>query len=117
MPPAQQINVDSLQAISRTIPATDDVLRDTINLLLQGSLTPLEKDAGYTTEFPNKNFRLLSSVLQADGTLVLQFSEVPGFTDGGSARMLIMANSIIKTAMQFPGVNKVQFEPETLFQP
>jgi hypothetical protein len=31
--------------------------------------------------------------------------------------MLIMANSIIKTALQFSGVKKVVFSPETLFQP
>ncbi|MEI8091436.1 MAG: hypothetical protein WCG98_04300 [bacterium] len=47
----------------------------------------------------------------------MEFTDVPGFTDGGSARMLILANSITKTAMQFPGVKKVEFSPETLFQP
>jgi spore germination protein GerM len=85
--------------------------------LIQGNLSATEKDAWYYTDFPNKDFQLLSSQLQNDGTLVLQFSEVPGFTDGWSARMLIMADSIIKTAMQFPGVKKVQFNPPTLFQP
>jgi hypothetical protein len=35
LPPEQQINVDSLQPIYRTLPATDDLLRDTIQLLIQ----------------------------------------------------------------------------------
>jgi len=117
LPPAQQINVDSLQPVYRTLAASDDILRDTLNTLIQWNLTANEKSAGYITDFPNKDFHFISSTLQPDGTLVLSFSEVPGFTNGGSARMLIMANSIIKTAMQFSGVKKVEFSPSTLFQP
>jgi hypothetical protein len=49
--------------------------------------------------------------------LTLKFTEVPGFTDGGSARMLILSSTIEKTALQFPGVKEVVFLPETLFQP
>ncbi len=117
LPPEQQINVESLLPVYRNFPPTDDILRDALSYLIQWALTAEEKKSWFTTEFPNKNFRLLSSSLDEDGTLVLEFSEVPGFTDGGSARMLIMANSIIKTAKQFPGVKKVVFVPETLFQP
>lgn len=117
LPPEQQINVDSLLPVYRNFAATDDILRDTITYLLQGVLSADEKKIGFTTEFPNKDFRLLSTNLDADWVLTLEFTDVPGFTDGGSARMLIMANSIIKTAKQFPGVTKVVFVPETLFQP
>jgi hypothetical protein len=60
---------------------------------------------------------LLNVNLQDDGTLLLEFTEVPGFTSWGSARMLILSNAIIKTAMQFAGVKKVQFMPDSLFQP
>jgi len=35
LPPNQQINVDSLQPIYRSLPPTDDLLRDTIQLLIQ----------------------------------------------------------------------------------
>jgi hypothetical protein len=45
LPPEQQINVDSLLPLSRTLPATDDILRDTINLLIQGDVSAAEKDA------------------------------------------------------------------------
>ncbi|MCX6823295.1 MAG: GerMN domain-containing protein [candidate division SR1 bacterium] len=117
LPPGQQINVDSLLPVYRMFPATDDLLRDSIAYLIQGALTPEEKTAGFTTEFPNATFRLLSTNINPDGVLTLEFTDVPGFTDGGSARMLLMANSIIKTAKQFSGVKKVVFMPETLFQP
>ena len=69
------------------------------------------------TEFPNKDFALLSADIDDDGILTLEFTEVPGFTDGGSARMLILSSLIEKTALQFPAVKKVVFTPETLFQP
>ena len=62
-------------------------------------------------------FALISANLATDGSLTLEFSEVPGFTDGGSARMLILSKLIEKTALQFSGVKKVLFVPETLFQP
>jgi len=117
LPPEQQINVESLLPVYRMFPATDNILRDAISYLIQWGLTAEEKKSGFVTEFPNKDFRLLSSYLDAGGVLTLEFTEVSGFTDGGSARMLIMANSIIKTVKQFPGVKKVVFVPETLFQP
>ena len=49
LPPEQQINVDSLIPVYRTLPATDDILRDTINLLIQCSFSVTEKDAGFMT--------------------------------------------------------------------
>lgn len=117
LPPEQQINVDSILPVYRMFPATDNILSDAIAYLIEWALTADEKKLGYSTEFPNKNFHLLSSDLDPQGVLTLEFTEVPGFTDGWSARMLILANSIAKTAMQFPGVKKVVFVPDTLFQP
>lgn len=117
LPPEQQINVHSLLPVNRSIQTVTTPIKDTINALLQWALTTDEINQGFTTEFPNKYFRLLNRQLAPDGTLTLEFTEVPGFTDGGSARMLIIANSIIKTAQQFPEVKKVLLMPETLFQP
>ena len=115
--PEQQINIASILPVYRIFPASKNVLVDTINELLKWSLTSAESKQGFITEFPNAKFTLLSSDLASNGTLTLQFSEVPGFTDGWSARMLILSNLIKKTAMQFPGVKNVVFVPETLFQP
>ena len=115
--PEQQVNISSLLPVYRMFPASKDVLVDAINELLKGNLTANERKNWFMTEFPNKDFTLLSSDLSSDGTLTLQFSEVPGFTDGGSARMILLSSLIKKTALQFPGVKEVVFTPETLFQP
>lgn len=117
LPAEQQVNVNSIQPVYRIFPASDNLLVDTINELLKGNLTAGEKQQWFITEFPNAQFKLLSAELIPDGTLMLSFTEVPGFTDGGSARMLILRNVIKKTALQFPGVKNVVFTPETLFQP
>jgi len=115
--PEQQVNTNSILPVYRIFPASKNLLIDAINELIKWNLTAMEKSQWFTTEFPNAGFTLLSADLAADATLSLQFTEVPGFTDGGSARMLILWNVIEKTALQFPGVKKVVFIPETLFQP
>src|SRR5574344_845353 len=78
----QQVNVNSILPVYRIFPASNDLLVDTINELLKGNLTVAEKQQGFITEFPNDDFKLLSANLSSDGTLTLEFSEVPGFTDG-----------------------------------
>jgi len=117
LPNDQQINTSSILPIQRTIRSSQNLISDTIKVLLQGNLSEAEKDAGFMTEFPNAQFRLLDTQLDAQGTLTLTFNEVPGFTTGGSARMLILSKSIEKTALQFPQVTRVIFQPDTLFQP
>lgn len=115
--PEQQVNLSSLLPVYRIFPASKNLLVDTINELIKGKLTAKEQQQWFITEFPNPSFSLLSAHLTSDGVLTLEFSEVPGFTDGWSARMLILSNLIKKTALQFSGVKKVVFVPEILFQP
>jgi len=117
LPSDQQINTSSILPIQRTIRSSQNLIADTIKVLLQGNLSEAEKDAGFMTEFPHAQFRLLDTQLDAQGTLTLTFNEVPGFTTGWSARMLILSKSIEKTALQFPQVTRVVFQPDTLFQP
>lgn len=115
--PEQQVNINSILPVYRIFPASKNLLLDTINELIKWNLTAMERTKWFITEFPNAKFKLLSADLAVDGTLTLEFSEVPWFTDGGSARMMILRNVIEKTAHQFPGVKRVVFTPETLFQP
>jgi spore germination protein GerM len=117
LPIEQQINTNSILPVNRTIRSSSNLIADAIKILLQGNLSEPEKDAWFITEFPNSNFKLLDSKLESNWTLTLTFSQVPGFTTGGSARMLILSKSIEKTALQFPQVQKVILEPDTLFQP
>ncbi len=117
LPPEQQANISSLMPVYRVLPASQNILIATINQLIAWNLTAAEVAQWFTTEFPHPKFHLLSANLAPDGVLTLEFSEVPWFTDGGSARMLILWNSIEKTAHQFAGIKSVVFTPNTLFQP
>lgn len=117
LPAQQQANISSVLPVYRIFPATENILIAALNELLQWRLTVAERNQWFTTEFPHADFRLLSAELAADGTLTLWFPEILWFTDGGSARMAILQNSIKKTASQFSGVRAVTFTPATLFQP
>jgi spore germination protein GerM len=108
--------MESILPVGREMHVSRTPIQDTINLLIKGELTAAERAAGFTTEFPNTDFKLLSANLK-NGVLTLEFTEVPGFTTGGSYRISILANQIIKTAKQFPEVKEVRFKPEELFQP
>ncbi len=108
-------NVDSVKPIERVIPAKEPI-RETIELLVQGDVRPAEREQGFETEFPHEEFSLQNMELN-DGTLTLTFPEVPGFTSGGSCRTGLLRAQIEKTAQQFPEVDSVVIQPETLFQP
>ncbi|MGE5298318.1 MAG: GerMN domain-containing protein [Acidobacteriaceae bacterium] len=107
---------DYLLPVQRTIPLTKTPIQDTISLLIKGELTAQEKISGLSTEFPNKSFYLKSANLK-NGVLTLDFPLVAGFTDGGSCRMAILANQIVKTAKQFEEAKQVKFLNPELFQP
>lgn len=107
---------EAILPVPRTIPLTNTPIQDAIRELIKGDITPAEAAQGFETEFPNSRFKLLGANLRG-GVLTLEFTEVPGFTGGGSCRITILANQIIKTAMQFPEVKEVKFKPEELFQP
>jgi len=110
---------DGLVAIERLIPVSQTPIKDTIELLLKGkeNLTEEELAQGIETEFPLDGFKLKSVNLKNDGTLILEFNDPLNKTVGGACRVGILWFQIETTAKQFPQVKKVQFIPETLFQP
>lgn len=110
---------EAILPVARTIALTNTPIQDSINLLIKGELTEAEKQRGFSTEFPNENFKLLGANL-AGQVLTLEFTEVPGFTGGGACRVGLLAGQIIKTAKQFgtaEPITEVRFKPESLFQP
>ena len=107
---------DAVLPVEREIPRTDTPIEDTIRLLIEGELTEAEKAAGFTTEFPHPEFKLLDVDFK-DGLLTLTFTEVRSFTVGGACRVTLLAAQIKKTARQFPGVREVRLAPDSLFQP
>lgn len=115
-PGAPACSADSVLTVIRELPKTDQPVDETIKMLLKGELTSEEQKAGFSTEFPHPGLKYLGSNL-SNGTLTLSFDDPDNFTSGGSCRVKLLWASIEKTALQFPGVNKVEFSPNTLFQP
>lgn len=101
--------------VERKIPVSETPIQDTVNQLIKGELSMLEKAAGFTTEFPRAGFELKGANLK-NGVLTLDFPEIPGFTDGGSCRVNLLQAQIEKTAKQFPEVKQVEYT-NILWQP
>ena len=110
-------SAQGLTSVERMMLKGADRISDTINLLLQGSLTEQEKELGITTEYPLPGLILGGATLSADGMLTLSFLDPENRTGGGSCRVGILWRHIEATALQFPEVKRVRFEPEELFQP
>lgn len=109
-------NEEYVLPIEVEIPNPAIPIKSSIELLLSRTLTEEEKASGFSSEFPSEGFKLLSANLSS-GVLTLLFTEVPGFTSGGSCRVEILRSQIVKTARQFPEVKEVIIQPESIFQP
>lgn len=107
---------DGLVAVHRSI-ASMTPIEDTVQLLLAGELTPTERAAGITTEYPLPGVSLSSVALSSDGVLRIALNDPENKLVGGSCRTAILAGQIIETVRQFPEVTSVEFLPEELFQP
>ena len=111
-------SADAVLPVIRIIPATKSPIKDTLELLFQGGITPAEKAAGFQTEFPLQGVMLISASLKNDGTLTLDLADPDHKTSGGACRSSILAAQVIKTAKQFSAVKRVEFlNPDSVFQP
>ena len=111
-------SADAVLPVTRIIPATKSPIKDTLELLFQGGITPAEKAAGFQTEFPLQGVMLISASLKNDGTLTLDLADPDHKTSGGACRSSILAAQVIKTAKQFSAVKRVEFlNPDSVFQP
>jgi len=82
------------------MPASDDILRDALNLL-----------------FEKSPFALVGTKLDNDWNLTVTLERVPNTSFGGSAAVEQVRISIEKTAMQFSQIKKVIIVPEEVLQP
>lgn len=105
-----------LVPVERQIKDSENLIEDTIKLLLEGKLTDEEKNKGISTEYPLEGFKLTKSELK-DGVLTLYFEDPYSKTSGGACRVKILWIQIENTARQFSEVKEVKFYPEELFQP
>ena len=117
---AEKLNYEAdpraLLPVEREIAFSENLVFDTIDSLIEHKLSEAEKQAGFWTSFPGASFRLLRAEFQGN-TLTLHFDDPMCFTSGGSNRVGYMWLQIQMTALQFPEVDRVRYEPETLFQP
>ena len=117
---AEKLNYEAdpraLLPVQRKIAFSENLVFDTINSLIESGLSETDKQAGFWTSFPGESFRLLRAELEGE-TLTLYFDDPMYFTSGGSNRVRYMWLQIQMTALQFPEVDKVRYEPKTLFQP
>lgn len=105
-----------LQPVYRSLPEDEATVENAIELLLEGELTQAEKASGVSSEFPLEGLSLADTRLE-DGVLTLTFEDPELKTSGGSCRVGVLWYQIEATALNFPEVEEVRFEPETLFQP
>lgn len=105
-----------LVAVDRVIPKTSTPLKDSIELLLKGELSAIEKAQGISSDFPLPGVSLKSATL-SNGTATLTFGDPQNKTSGGSCRVSVLWAQIEATAKQFPTVKSVTFAPAELFQP
>jgi hypothetical protein len=106
---------EGLVPVSVTLPR-ENIIENTIQLLIQGQVPEEKAEQGVTTEFPLNDFALESVGIE-DGILVLTFEDPANETTGGSCRVSILRSQIEKTALQFEEVQEVVIMPETIFQP
>ena len=118
------LNCEAFDYVERIIPKSSTPLADSIKLLITNQLTSSEKTQGLASEFnttdPSKKSSAKLTLVSAtiiNGTAKLTLNDPEDFTGGGSCRSGILASQFSKTAKQFPSVNDVVFQPDTLFQP
>jgi len=107
---------NGLAAVNKQIPVSISPIKDTISLFLNSPLPQSAKDTGLTSEFPLPGV-LLESVVLNSGVLTIRLSDPQNKTSGGSCRVAILWAQLEATALQFPEVKSVRFEPADLFQP
>lgn len=111
-----QCSRQGLVAVERKIPISQSPIKDTLELFLSSPITEADKAAGLTSEFPLAGLSL-ESLLLKDGVLTIRLSDPNNKTGGGSCRVAILWAQLQATALQFPEVKSVKFEPVELFQP
>lgn len=105
-----------LVPVSREI-ASKTPIQATLELLLSGDLTAEERASGITTEYPLPGVSISSIALTEEGVLRIALTDPEHRTGGGSCRVAVLWSQIRATALQFPEVKEVTFQPEELFQP
>lgn len=78
----------NVMPVTRVVNIRNNIICETIQLLIQGKLRDEEVQDGFHTEFPHPDFKLKACHLK-NGILTLTFTEIFGFTNGGASRVIL----------------------------
>tara|TARA_B100000378_G_scaffold275702_1_gene272225 strand:- start:597 stop:1094 length:498 start_codon:yes stop_codon:yes gene_type:complete len=106
-----------LVAVERTLTDSQDIIRDTLELLLTGELSNKEMADGVTTEFPLVELEVENITIDESGLMTLTLSDPTNATVGGSCRVAVLFAQIQATATQFDNISEIEILPADLFQP
>lgn len=104
-----------LVAGEREVPDSDnieDVIRDTVNLLLRGELKESEKGKEIYAMYPLEDFELKDVALDKEGVLSLTFADPKYKTSGGSCQVGVLRSLLDATVKQFSEVKKLEILPK-----
>jgi hypothetical protein len=97
--------------VSRVVPATEAVLRTSLQLLLAGPTTA-EREAGYDSWFSDTTADLLDGVEIEDGVAVIDFGDLPAVIPNAStsAGSQMLLSQLDATVFQFPTVTSARYQ-------
>ena len=108
-----------LVSLVREVPADlegEDLIRATLERLLEDELSADEIAEGISSDFPLAGVEL-ENVELVDGLLTLTFLDPQNQTSGGACRVSILRAQLEATALQFDAVEELRIRPVDLFQP
>lgn len=105
-----------LVAVERTVPGSAEPLRAALELLLTGDLLGEEHARGITTQFPLEGVALVRATVEG-GIATIELADPNSRTSGGACHASVTRAQVERTAQLIPGVTRVEFVPDTLFQP
>ena len=94
----------------------EDLIRATLERLLEDELSADEIAEGISSDFPLAGVELENAEL-VDGLLTLTFLDPQNQTSGGACRVSILRAQLEATALQFDAVEQLRIRPADLFQP
>lgn len=113
-----EFSCDKVFSVEREIPQGRDIVRTTLEELLQGP-SEQEQLEGYVTNI-NPGVKIQKLTIE-NGMIEVDFDEQLEFEVGGACRVSAIRAQIIETLKQFPGINDVKISingrTEDILQP
>ena len=107
-------NEEFFLPIERTLPASETLIADTFTLLLNPEFTAEELSKWfYTGIFETHDFSI-QTISFDEGVLTITFVDDSFLMSLASAEQAVLGNSLIKTAQQFPEIERIVLHEEMM---